>query len=139
MSESSSTHGPRQDDALKRETRSEVQAGRATRSEEWREPEPPGEDQPDATWAPAGQPGSAPPAEDFEAIQLRSDLARHLDAAAFPAGRGHLVETLAAHHAPQRLLDIVAGLPEDARFANLHELLTALGLPIESRPRGDGS
>jgi hypothetical protein len=44
-------HGPRKDDALKREVRSELLANRATRAEEWLEPEPPGEDEPEATWA----------------------------------------------------------------------------------------
>lgn len=132
----STQHGPRQDDALSRETRSEVQAGRATRAEEWRDPEPPGEDQPDATWAPAGQPGSAPPAADLEAIQLRSDLARHLDRTAFPADRSGVVETLAAHHAPDRLIDVASRLPEGTHFASLHHVLAALGLPIESRQPG---
>src|SRR6266702_3328584 len=57
------THGPREDDALKREVRSELQAHRATRSEEWLEPEPPGEDEPEATWAPEGRPGGSTPGE----------------------------------------------------------------------------
>ena len=82
------THGPREDDALKREVRSELQAHRATRAEEWLEPQPPGEDEPEATWAPEGRPGGTPPGESWETIELRSDLARHLDRTAFPATRG---------------------------------------------------
>jgi hypothetical protein len=130
----SGTHGPREDDALKREVRSELQANRATRAEEWLEPEPPGEDEPEATWALEGRPGGTPPGEDWETIELRSDLARHLDRTAFPASRAHLLETLAAHQAEQRLLDLVSSLPESATFASLGELLRALGLPIEQRP-----
>jgi hypothetical protein len=132
MSERSSLHGPRQDDALKRETRGEVQANRATRSEEWREPEPPGEDQPDATWALVGKQGSAPAAVDQDAVETRSDLARHLERGMFPAQRADLIRTLEAHHAPQSLIDLAATLPEDTTFANLHEVLTALGLPTEA-------
>jgi hypothetical protein len=128
------THGPREDDALKREVRSELQAHRATRAEEWLEPEPPGEDEPEATWAPSGRPGGTPPGEDWETIELRSDLARHLDRTAFPATRTRLLETLQAHQAEQRLLDLVSPLPGGATFANLGELLRALGLPIEERP-----
>jgi hypothetical protein len=128
------THGPREDDALKREVRSELQAHRATRAEEWLEPEPPGEDEPEATWAPAGRPGGTPPGESWETIELRSDLARHLDRTAFPATRARLLEILAAHQAEQRLLDLVSPLPEDATFANLGELLHALGIPVEERP-----
>jgi hypothetical protein len=128
------THGPREDDELKREVRSELQAHRATRAEEWREPEPPAEDEPEATWAPSGRPGGTPPGEDWETIELRSDLARHLDRTAFPATRARLLEILTAHQAEQRLLDLVSPLPDGATFANLGELLRALGLPIEERP-----
>jgi hypothetical protein len=135
MSEQDSgTHGPREDDALKREVRSELQANRATRAEEWLEPEPPAEDEPEATWAPAGRPGATPPGEDWETIELRSNLARHLDRTAFPATRAHLLETLASHQAEQRLLGLVSSLPADATLASLGELLRALGLPIEQRP-----
>lgn len=128
------THGPREDDALKREVHSELQAHRATRAEEWLEPQPPGEDEPEATWAPEGRPGGTPPGESWETIELRSDLARHLDRTAFPATRARLLEVLAAHQAEQRLLDLVSPLPEDATFANLGELLDALGIPVEERP-----
>ena len=128
------THGPREDDALKREVRSELQAHRATRAEEWLEPEPPAEDEPEATWAPEGRPGGTPPGESWETIELRSDLARHLDRTAFPATRARLLEILAEHQAEQRLLDLVSPLPEDATFANLGELLHALGIPVEERP-----
>lgn len=132
MTHGGGTHGPRQDDALKRETRSEVQAGRATRSEEWREPEPPGEDQPEAVWAPEGRPGGTFPEQDVASVQLRSDLARHLDRTAFPANREHLLETLAVHHAPDQLLELVSALPEGAVFAGFGEVVRALGLPVES-------
>ena len=128
------THGPREDDALKREVRSELQAHRATRAEEWLEPEPPAEDEPEATWAPEGRPGGTPPGESWETIELRSDLARHLDRTAFPATRARLLEVLASHQAEQRLLDLVSPLPEDATFASLSELLHALGIPVEERP-----
>jgi Protein of unknown function (DUF2795) len=126
--------GPREDDALKRELRGELQANRATRSEEWREPDPPGEDEPDATWAPAGRFGEPQADEEWDQIELRSDLARHLDRHTWPATREHLIETLESHQAEQRLLDLVSSVPARATFANFHELLTALGLPIEHRP-----
>ena len=130
----SGKYGPREDDALKRAVRSELQAHRATRAEEWLEPEPPGEDEPEATWVLQGRPGGTPPGEDWETIELRSDLARHLDRKAFPATRSRLLETLEAHQAEQRLLDLVSSLPDGATFASLGELLRALGLPVEKRP-----
>src|SRR6266516_410602 len=94
----------------------------------------PPEDEPEATWAPEGRPGGTPPGESWDTIELRSDLARHLDRTAFPATRERLLEILAAHQAEQRLLDLVSPLPEGATYASLAELLPAPGLPIEHRP-----
>jgi Protein of unknown function (DUF2795) len=121
--------GPLRDDYLKQETRGEVQGGHANRTEEWREPEPPGEDQPDATWAPEGGRGGVPPGETPEGIEVRSELARHLDRATFPTDRAGLLAHLSGHNAPDRLLDEVSRLPADARFSALADVLAALGLP----------
>ena len=126
----SGTHGPAEDDAIKRQDRSELQA----HGEEWPDPESWGEEEPEATWAPEGRFAGTPPREDWQSIELRSELARHLDRTAFPATRAHLLEHLAAHQAEQRLLDLVSSLPDAARLATLSELLRALGLPIEERP-----
>jgi hypothetical protein len=128
------THGPHADDALKKEVRSELRAGHATR-EEWHEPEPPGEDQPEATWALAGRP-SPDRGPDADLLELRSDLARHLDRAVFPARRGRLLATLARRHAPQPLADLVAQLPARATFRNVGDVARALGLPAETRGGG---
>lgn len=134
MEHGGGTHGPRKDDALERETRSEVQAGHATRSEEWREPEPAGEDQPDATWALQGEPGGVPPGETPEGIAVRSDLARYLSRHAFPASRDGLAGELAANNAPQQLVDLAASLPDGRTFGSLADVLAAAGLPSrESR------
>jgi hypothetical protein len=127
-------HGPREDDALKREVRGEMQANRATRAEEWREPEPPGEDEPEATWALEGHPGATPQGEGWDVIELRSDLARHLDRTSFPATTEQLRESLGEHHAEQRLLDLAASLPARASFGSLGDVLRALGIPMEHRP-----
>lgn len=136
MSEQGSgKHGPREDDAIKHELRGDLQAHRETRVEEWREGEPAGEDEPEATWAPHGRPGGTPPGESWDDIELRSDLARHLDRTAFPATRQHLIDVLGEHQAEQRLIDLVSALPDaTTTYANLHELLTALGMPVEERP-----
>lgn len=127
-------YGPREDEALKREVRSELQANRATRAEEWLEPEPPGEDEPEATWAPEGQLGGTPAGEDWDTIDLRSNLASHLDRAAFPATKERLLQSLQSHQAEQRLLDLLAPLPADATFANVGAVMRALGFPVEHRP-----
>ena len=130
----SATHGRHEDDALKREFRSELQRRRAARGEDWREPDMPDEDEPEADRALAGSPEMRlADGTDWDAIELRSDLARHLDRNAFPGTRDHLVRILAAHNAEQRLRDLVSALPDGVTFARFTELLTALGLPVEGR------
>jgi Protein of unknown function (DUF2795) len=124
----SGTHGPAEDDAIKRQDRTDLQA----HGEQWPDREADDEEQ-DATWAAEGRFAGSPPREDWQAIERRSDLARHLDRTAFPATPGKLVKTLATHQADQRLIDQVRSLPRDAKFSNLAELLTDLGLPIEER------
>jgi hypothetical protein len=126
----SGTHGPAEDDAIKRQERAELQ----NRGEEWPDPESAAEEAADATWASPGRFAGTPGFQDWEAIELRSDLARHLDRSAFPATREHLVEILTGRGADDRLLDLVSSLPGRARFASLRDLLTALGLPPETRP-----
>lgn len=126
----SATHGPAEDEAIKRQEAAELRA----HGEEWPEPESDAEEAADATWASPGRFAGTPGFADWEAIELRSDLARHLDRTAFPATREHLLETLSGHRADDRLLDLVSSLPGRARFASLAELLRALGLPVETRP-----
>jgi hypothetical protein len=126
----SGTHGRREDDAIKRQDRSDLQA----HGEEWPDPESSDEDEQEATWAPEGRFAGTRPGEQWDVIELRSDLARHLDRATFPSTGAKLRETLEAHQADQRVMDLVSSLPDDARIATMGELLRALGLPIEERP-----
>jgi uncharacterized protein DUF2795 len=126
----SGTHGPAEDDAIKRQDRSELQA----HGDEWPDPELSDEGDSDATWAPEGRFAGSPQGEDLTTIELRSDLARHLDRTAYPATRAQLLRTLEARQAGDRLLDLVSAVPDDVAFANLAELLRATGLPVEERP-----
>jgi hypothetical protein len=126
----SAKHGAVEDDAIKRQDRSELQA----RGEEWPDPES-ADAEAGAVWAPEGRFGPRP-MEDWQTIELRSDLARRLNRTAFPATRSHLLEVLDAQDSGQRLVDLVSSLPDGASFGSLGELLRGLGLPVEERPGG---
>lgn len=125
----SGTHGRAEDDALKRQDRSELQA----QGELWPDPQWGGDGTAEAQWAPEGRFAGA--GENWQSIELRSDLARHLDRTAFPATRADLVQALAGRQADDRLMTMVAGLPPRAKVGSLGELIRALGLPVEERRR----
>ena len=132
MSEQASgTHGPVRDEAIKRQDQAEAReyAG------EWPGPddEPDDETEREAIWAPAARlAGSAAP-EDWQAVELRSDLARHLDRTAWPVTRGRLLEILTERQAGDRLLELAGSLPEGQSYQGLGELARALGLEPEER------
>jgi hypothetical protein len=127
----SGTHGPVRDEAIKRQDEAEAR----DYVEEWPEPEtePDDETEREATWAPAARLGDSPTPEDWEAVELRSDLARHLDRTVWPATRERLQELLTERNAGDRLLELLTSLPEGRRYASLGELTRALGLEPEER------
>lgn len=55
MERGSGKHSPREDDQLKHELRGTLQGNRSSRAEEWRDPEPPADDDPDVPNAGPGQ------------------------------------------------------------------------------------
>ena len=132
MSEQASgTHGPVRDEAIKRQDQAEAReyAG------EWPEPEeePDDETEREAIWAPAARLAESPAPEDWQAVELRSDLARHLDRTVWPVSRERLLEILTERNAGDGLLELAASLPEGQRYSSLHELLRALDLEPEER------
>jgi len=131
--ERSDKHGPRQDEELKHETRGLVQGGRSTRAEEWRDPEPSGEDQPDADLAPNGTlAGGVPEGITAEGLEQRSELAAHLGKEVYPAYRDELIDRLVENNAPDRIVASLRGLPADTKYENVGEVASALGLGHES-------
>ena len=132
MSEQASgTHGPLRDDAIKSQDEAEARqyAG------EWPEPEeePEDETEREAIWAPAARLAESPAAENWEAVELRSDLARHLDRTVWPVSRDRLLEILTERNAGDGLLELAASLPQRQRYESLRELLLALDLEPEER------
>ncbi|UNO38939.1 DUF2795 domain-containing protein [Streptomyces sp. MST-110588] len=126
--------GPLRDDEMKHELQGELKANRAIRAEEDREPEPPGEDQPQTDRAPdTPLTGGTPPGMTPEDVELRTELARHLGRAVYPADRAAVIAALRGNNAPDRLVDLAGGLPEGRQFANVQEITRALGHGTETR------
>jgi hypothetical protein len=128
MEQSTDKHGPRLDEELKHETAGMVSAGRSTRAEEWRDPEPAGEDQPDVDLAPdTTLVGGTPDGMTAEDVERRSRLASYLDRSTFPAVRQQLVDDAVANHAPDDVVAELRGLPDGREFVNVNDVWTALG------------
>jgi hypothetical protein len=130
--ERSDKHGPRLDEQLEHETQGLVRSGHSTRAEEWRDPEPSGEDQPDADFAPnTTLAGGVPEGITPDGVEERSELASYLGKEIYPAGRDAIIDRLVGNNAPDRLVTAVRGLPGDTEYANAGELASALGLGHE--------
>jgi len=121
--QASGTHGPAEDDLIKRQDRTEIQA----HGEEWPDLEDAGVWPDDGIWAPEARLTTAP---DFRSIEVRSELARHLGRTTFPATREELLRILTQRVAEPRLLDLVSALPPRTSVGNVGELIRAVGLPV---------
>jgi hypothetical protein len=131
--EQTGKHGPRQDEQLSHEVAGEVQSGRRTRAEEWREPEPadeqgrPGE----VNTLPEDRRGS-PPGMTHADVEARSEIARFLDPSMLPADRDALVASAESHQAPGPVLDRLRSLPAGQRYENVQAVARALGIGTEA-------
>jgi hypothetical protein len=123
----SATHGPAEDDHIKRQDRTELQE----HGEEWPDLDEADEWPDQGSWAPEARFAGPPDGPDFRAIELRSELARHLGRTTFPATREQLLRTLTERNAEQPVLDLVSALPPGTTVANVGELIRAVGLPVE--------
>ena len=109
------------DDEMKAELRGWLQSGHPTRTEEWHDPEPLAEDDPEVAAGPVTPQRAPGPVE-----ALHYELARILGRGPFPAGPEELRSALRARYAPDDLVERLRALPSDAVYANAHELAVAL-------------
>jgi hypothetical protein len=125
-------HGRLLDEELQHETRGLVQGGRSSRAEEWRDPEPAGEDQPTGDRIyPENRRGN-PEGMTQTDVDERSDIARSLGTSAFPGTREELVAIAADNEATDHVLSLLRSLPADQTFENVQDVATALGLHVET-------
>lgn len=109
------------DDEMKHELQGLLRSGHPTRSEEWNDPEPTADDDPQVWGGPVtpDRPGAS-----LEGVRL--ELARILGRSSFPATSVELGRTLRRKHAPDPLAEAVEGLPRKENYATVQELARAL-------------
>ena len=132
-SERSTKHSPRVDEELEHEMQGMLKAERSTRAEEWREVEPVAEGDPDVDADPSGTlVGGTPVGMDADAVVARTELARWLDRADYPATGPQLVEAALDHQAPDAVVDELRRLPDGETYERIGDVVRALGYPTES-------
>ncbi|MFJ8110610.1 DUF2795 domain-containing protein [Streptomyces sp. NPDC096132] len=109
------------DEEMKHELQGLLRSGHPTRSEEWHDPEPSAEDDPEV-WGGPVVPGTSR----ASLATVRLELGRILGRSSFPAGPGELSVALRRRNAPDALVESVRRLPHKERYANAAELAEAL-------------
>lgn len=105
----------------------------SSRVEEWHQPEPAGEDQPEPTTVPAGDYRTgAPEGMTSEEVEQRSRLGRYLDLSAQPADREGLRRAAERHNAPDDVLDALDRLPPGRAFQTVDEVWATLHRTTDS-------
>jgi len=106
-------------DEMAEEVRGIVQGVSGARAEEWRMPEPSGEDQPEVSEVlDDGQ--SEPAGEEL------SYFARYIRRSAFPGDRAALVRSARELHAPDDVLERLATLPPGTTYQTVTEVWRAI-------------
>jgi hypothetical protein len=125
---------PRRDDELKHETEGLVRSGHSTHAEEWKDPEPVGEDQPDVDRAPQGTlHGGTPAGMTADDVEGRAEMASYVGKAAYPLVREQVLDLVIDAKAPDRVINLVRELPSGREFHNANELWEAVGGHVESQ------
>ena len=133
MDRGSDKHSPLRDEQLKHETEGLLRSGHATHAEEWKDPEPSGDDQPDADRAPAGTlHGGTPAGMTEDDVEGRAEIATYLGKDAYPMVREQIINLAIDRQAPDRVVDLVRKLPSGREFHNVNEVWAAVGGAVES-------
>jgi hypothetical protein len=134
MERGNSKHGPRLDEEMGREVKGTIQSTAGGRAEEWREPEPAGEDQPGVTRAPGNDTRTGTPqGMTSEEVEQRSVLGRFILLSALPGDRESLRLSAEENEAPDAVLAQLDQLPPDTQFETVSEVWAALGHANETK------
>jgi len=129
----SDKHSPLRADQLKHETEGLVRSGHTTHAEEWKDPEPSGDDQPDADRAPDSTlHGGIPAGMTDDDVEGRAELATYLGKDSYPMVRTQVIDLVLDRKAPDRVVDLVKRLPAGREFHTVNEIWAAIGGKVES-------
>lgn len=130
MERGSSKHSPRVDENMSQEVSGLVQGPGAggSRVEEFRQPEPAGEDQPEPKTMTAGASrGGNPQGMSMDDVEGRSRLGRYIGLSVLPGDRETLIANARDNEAPDDVVRALESLPEGRRYQTVSEVWAALG------------
>ncbi|GIF74367.1 DUF2795 domain-containing protein [Asanoa siamensis] len=128
MERGNAKHSPRVDDELAHEVDGIVKGTAGGRAEEFREAEPSGDDQPEASMVPEGDDGTgAPQGMTAQEVEQRSRFGRYINRTALPGDRDRLRKDAESNEAPDDVLAQIDRLPTGVRFQTVSEAWAALG------------
>ncbi|MGY5046221.1 DUF2795 domain-containing protein [Streptomyces sp. 900105755] len=110
------------DEEMKHELQGLLRSGHPTRTEDWNDPEPPAEDDPEV-YRGALMPGTG---EQPAPESVRLELSRYLTRHDFPAAARELAGLLGRRNAPDTLVERVSRLPRSATYGSLLALAEAV-------------
>jgi len=134
MERNSDKHAARVDEELKHELSSLVHGSPVeSRASEAREQEGPADGEPTPDALLTGEPAPATPDSlTHDEVEARTELARHLQPAIFPADRAALIDSARRMGASDQLIDRLGQLP-DGTFDHMEAVWEALGGRVEFR------
>jgi hypothetical protein len=128
MERGSDKHSARMDDALEAEVRGMMTSGHDTHAEEWKSPEPSGEDQPAVDLSADGAlHGGVPDGMTEADVEARSQLATYLGKEVWPATGAQLLAVAQGRDAPDRVMAQLRQLEADRSYLNLQDAWSQLG------------
>ncbi|MEP6696440.1 MAG: DUF2795 domain-containing protein [Pseudonocardiales bacterium] len=131
MERGSDQHGRLLDEAMKAEVEGVLRSGHSTRSDEFLDPEPSAEDQPDVDRMPDGSlVGGTPDGMTEADVAQRAEMAAVLGRC-YPADRTALLDRAGENQAPDQVVAELQRLPKGRTYETFSDIWTALGHPAE--------
>ncbi|MBO3742428.1 DUF2795 domain-containing protein [Actinoplanes flavus] len=118
MERGNTKHGALLDERMAQETRGNVRGTAGGRAEEWKTPEPAGEDQPEVTFAPGGYGRGVPAGIGSVEGEAFSRFGSYIGLSAFPGNRAALESSARTLEAPDDVMRRLAALPDGQIFEN---------------------
>lgn len=132
LMEGNNKHSPMRDEAMQGDVEGMIRSGRSTRAEDFKDPEPPADGEPDIDRAPGdNMVGGTPAGMSGAEVTARSEIAETLRRTAFPNDRDGLLAAARDANASDSVLADLRSLPTGQEYTSVGQVWRALGHSAE--------